>query len=59
LIYDLHCAEAVLTYQQQNAGFNPGRTITLMIRIKALPFSSPFGAGTRGQPLGTGTGTSF
>ena len=59
LTYDLHCAEAVFTYQLQNTGFEPGRTITLMIRLKALPFSSPFGAGSRGQPLGTGTGTSF
>lgn len=59
LIYDLHCAEAVFTYQEQNTGFDPGRTITFMIRLKALPFTSPFGAGTRGQPLGTGTGTSF
>jgi len=59
LTYDLHCAEAVFTYQVQNDGFEPGRTIMFFIRIKALPFSSPFGAGTRGQPLGTGTGTSF
>lgn len=59
LTYDLHCAEAVLTFQQQNNGFEPGRTITFFLRIKALPFSSPFGAGTRGQPIGTGTGTSF
>jgi LPS-assembly protein len=57
--YDLHCAEAVFTYQVQNNGFEPGRTMTFMIRLKALPFSSPFGAGSRGQPLGTGTGTSF
>lgn len=59
VIYDLHCAEAVFTYAVQNTGFDPGRTITFMIRLKALPFSSPFGAGTRGQPLGTGTGASF
>lgn len=59
LTYDLHCAEAVFTFQQQNNGFEPGRTFMFFIRIKALPFSSPFGAGSRGQPLGTGTGTSF
>ncbi len=59
MIYDLHCAEAVFTFQEQKTGFNPGRTLTFFLRIKALPFSSPFGAGSRGQPLGTGTGTSF
>ena len=59
LTYDLHCWEAVMTYQIQQTGFEPGRTITFMLRLKALPYSSPFGAGSRGQPLGTGTGTSF
>ena len=59
LTYDLHCWEAVFTYQQQNTGFEPGRTVTFMFRLKALPYSSPFGTGTRGQPLGTGTGTSL
>jgi LPS-assembly protein len=59
LTYDLHCWEAVFTLQEQQTGFQPGRTMTFMLRLKALPFSSNFGAGSRGQPLGTGTGTSF
>ncbi len=57
--YDLHCWEAVLTYQLQQTGFAAGRTVTFMLRLKALPFSSPFGSGSRGAPLGTGTGTSL
>ena len=59
VVYDLHCAEAVFTVMSQNSGFNPGTTYQFFIRLKALPFSSSFGAGSRGQPLGTGTGTSY
>ncbi len=59
LIYDLHCAEAVFTLQDQQSGFMPGISYSFMIRIKAFPFDIPFGAGSRGQPLGTSTGTTF
>jgi len=55
-IYDLHCAEAVLQILDNPTGFNGGRSIYFFIRLKALPFDTPFGTGTRGQPIGTGTG---
>lgn len=58
-IYDLHCAEAVLTWSEFNTGFRPGRTINFFIRLKAFSFDSAFGLGQRGQPLGTGTGRDF
>lgn len=54
--YDLHCAEAVLTILDNPIGFQAGRQVSLFIRLKAFPFESPFGIGTRGQPIGTGTG---
>lgn len=57
--YDLHCAEAVLAVQENDTGFRPGRQIYFLIRLKAVPFDLPFGTGTRGQPLGVGSGTSF
>lgn len=57
--YDLHCAEAILTILDDPIGFNSGRTITFFIRIKALPFDTPFGVGKRGQPIGTGTGVGY
>lgn len=57
--YDLHCAEAVLTILDNPIGFNSGRQVSLFVRLKAFPFESPFGIGTQGQPLGTGTGSGF
>ena len=59
MTYDLHCAEAVMTVINQNTGFNPGTTYQFFIRLKALPFNSSFGTGSRGQALGTGTGMGF
>ncbi len=59
LIYDLHCAEAVLTVSDFGTGFRSGREITFLIRIKAFPFDTNFGFGRQGQPLGTGTGRDF
>lgn len=59
LIYDLHCAEAVLEVLENNFGFRSGREIYFSIRLKAFPFGSNFGTGTRGQPIGTGTGSGF
>ncbi len=59
LTYDLHCAEAVFTMTAQQTGFNPGNTYQFFIRLKAFPFDSLFGAGSRGQPLGTGTGFGY
>ncbi len=55
-IYDLHCAEAVLQVIDNPTGFNGGRSIYFFIRLKALPFDTPFGTGTHGQPIGTATG---
>ena len=56
LIYDLHCAEAVIELQEQKTGFRPGTTFNFFIRLKAFPFNTPFGVGRRGAPIGTGTG---
>lgn len=56
LTYDLHCAEAVLQILESNTGFRPGREFVFFIRIKGLPFDTPFGVGRQGQPLGYGTG---
>lgn len=57
--YDLHCAEAILSVQENNFGFRPGRQIYFMIRIKAFPYDVPFGTGTRGQGVGYGQGVGF
>ncbi len=57
--YDLHCAEAILAIQETNYGFNSGRSFQFFIRLKALPYDTPFGAGTRGQPIGLGSGSNF
>lgn len=57
MIYDLHCAEAIISYSQSNYGFRSGRDISIFIRLKALPFDLPFGFGTRGQPFGTPVGS--
>lgn len=54
-IYDLHCAEAVLEIMDNQTGFRDGRTIGFYIRLKALPFGSSFGYGTRGNSLGGGS----
>ncbi len=59
LIYDLHCAEAVLEVIENNFGFRSGRQVYFSVRLKAFPFGSNFGTGTRGQPIGTGTGSGF
>jgi hypothetical protein len=58
-IYDLHCAEAVLSITETNFGFLPGRTVAFFIRLKAFPFDTPFGIGNRGAPIGSGTGRDF
>jgi hypothetical protein len=58
-VYDLHCAEAVLTLQETNYGFNSGTSYSFFIRLKAFPFDSPFGSGTRGQSIGANSGPSF
>jgi hypothetical protein len=57
-IYDLHCAEAVFQVIDNRGGFNTGRQFYLFVRLKALPFDTPFGTGSRGQAIGTGTGRS-
>ncbi|MGE3126113.1 MAG: hypothetical protein AB7F50_06175 [Fimbriimonadaceae bacterium] len=59
LVYDLHCAEMVFELIENNVGFNSGRTFSLYLRLKALPSSSFFGQGTRGQGVGRGRGGGF
>lgn len=53
LTYDMHCTEAVLEFIDNRVGFRNGNQIAFFIRIKALPFSNPFGIGQRGQSVGT------
>ena len=57
--YDLHCAEAVFTIIDNPIGFRAGTSFNIFIRLKALPFDTPFGVGQRGQGFGTGTGISY
>ncbi len=59
LIYDLHCAEAVLDIVDNQVGFRSGRQIGLFVRLKALPSRSGFGQGTRGQRIGGNSGFGF
>ncbi len=61
IIYDLHCAEAVISIIDNSTGFRSGREITFFIRLKALPFDSAFGSGRRGQAIGSSNdfGTSY
>jgi LPS-assembly protein len=58
LTYDLHCAEAILQIQDNPSGFRSGTQIAFYIRLKAFPFNTPFGIGTRGQAVGGGFGRS-
>lgn len=58
-IYDLHCSEALLTIIENNTGFRTGRQLYFSIRLKAFPFSSPFGTGTGGQAIPISTGRDF
>ncbi|MBS1706373.1 MAG: hypothetical protein JST40_10890 [Armatimonadetes bacterium] len=58
-IYDLHCAEAIFQIIDQSTGYRRGTEFGLFIRLKALPFDTPFGVGRRGQAIGTGTGIGF
>ncbi len=52
VIYDLHCAEAVFEMIDNQSGFRSGRTFSFYIRLKAFPFGSNFGYGTRGNSIG-------
>lgn len=56
LKYDMHCTEAVLEFIDNRVGFRSGTQIAFFIRIKALPFSNPFGVGQRGQAIGNSGG---
>ena len=58
-IYDLHCAEAVLSVSDYGTGFRSGREIGFFIRLKAIPTDSGFGRGRLGNALGSGTGRDF
>lgn len=55
-IYNLHCAEAILEIRDDPLGFRPGTTVSFFIRLKAIPFDTPFGVNRRGAPIGLGTG---
>jgi LPS-assembly protein len=59
VIYDLHEAELVIDFMDNNVGFRSGQQIQVFIRLKAFPTRSPFGSGTRGQAIGSGTGWGF
>jgi hypothetical protein len=56
--YDLHCWEAVLQVIDNPIGFRSGRTINFFVRLKAAPWDTGFGLGSRGSSFGTGTGRS-
>lgn len=58
-LYDMHCSEALLEIIDNRTGFRNGTQISFFIRLKALPFATPFGRGTRGQGSGIGTGVNF
>lgn len=53
--YDMHCTELIINVIDNQTGFRNGTTYGIYIRLKALPFSVPFGVGPRGQGFG-GTG---
>lgn len=57
--YDLHCVEAILQIIDNPVGFRAGRQILFFVRVKALPFDTPFGVGNRGQAIGTGGGIRY
>lgn len=59
LMYDLHDADALLEITENRTGFRNGTSVAFFIRLKAMPFLTPFGKGTRGQGFGTGTGVNF
>lgn len=54
--YDMHCAEVILQVIDNPVGFRSGTEVSLFLRIKALPFDTPFGTGRRGQGFGSGSG---
>ncbi|MBL8049260.1 MAG: LPS-assembly protein LptD [Chthonomonas sp.] len=55
-IYDMHCTELIVQVSDTRVGFRRGTEFGIYLRIKAVPFETPFGIGRRGQALGTGTG---
>jgi LPS-assembly protein len=57
--YDLHCVEAILQIIDNPVGFRSGQSIMFFLRVKALPFDTPFGIGNRGQAVGSGSGIRF
>ncbi len=59
LMYDLHDADALLEVTDNKTGFRNGTSVAFFIRLKAMPFLTPFGKGTRGQGFGTSTGVNF
>lgn len=54
--YDLHCAELIFQVINNPVGFRSGTQYGLYLRLKAMPFTTPFGIGTRGQAVGSGLG---
>jgi len=59
ITYDLHCAEAVFEIINNQYGFQSGTQFAFYLRLKAFPFNTGFGTGTRGQPIGIGTGVGY
>jgi hypothetical protein len=57
--YDLHDAELIFQVLDTPTGFRSGTQVSVFLRLKALPFDTPFGIGGRGQPIGIGTGRDF
>lgn len=58
-VYDLHCAQAIFQVTDNQLGFQNGVSYSFFINIKGLPFNNGFGAGTRGQGFGYGTGAGY
>lgn len=54
--YDLHCADLIVQVLDNQTGFRPGTQVSVFLRLKAFPFTTPFGIGTRGQAVGGGSG---
>lgn len=55
-ILDMHCSELIFQVTDHRVGFRSGTEFGLFLRIKALPFATPFGIGRQGQAIGTGSG---
>jgi len=59
LTWDMHCSEAYFQIINNPTGFRNGVQLSFGVRIKGLPMDTGFGAGRRGNAIGTGTGGGF